>query len=164
MATRSVTVVAPGRERSADDSAHREHAASRAVNMFYTVDDLASYFDTARVDESVDGTPVVPLPSACGEERVDEQLDRTQQRRLKHLDAVLDAVESDGRRAVITSHDAAYHFRALGAWNRGPATLYDGTRYSYGRPILDQSDLTEIIDHHDPDGAPLYAVEVVAKH
>lgn len=64
-------------------------------------------------------------------------------------------------REDINSHETAYHFRGLGSWTSDTCLVYDGTTYSYGRPLYDQGDLKTIVTNAD---APLYTVKVIGSY
>ena len=50
-----------------------------------------------------------------GQERLHEALDRAQQRRRRHFEAIQETVESDGIKTAVTSYETAYHFRGPGS-------------------------------------------------
>jgi len=162
MSKRSILVVAPGREtEEAPPKEHRRRAETRAVGMFNREDNLSRYFYGAHRDTSAAEPCATPLSSDVGKERLNVMLDRAQRRRRRHFEAVQETVEDDGIEAALTSHDMSYHFRGLGSWTSDACLVYDGTSYSYGRPLYDGDDLEYIKENID---APLYTVKIVGEY
>lgn len=162
MSCRSILVVAPGSEaEEAAAEEHRRRAEAQALGMFEQVADLERYFYNVHRDTASGESCTMSLSSDMGQERLHEALDRAQQRRRRHFEAIQETVEGDGIKTAVTSHETAYHFRGLGSWTSDTCLVYDGTTYSYGRPLYDQGDLETIVTNAD---APLYTVKVIGNY
>jgi hypothetical protein len=139
---------------AADDSeptVFEQEAIDRARSMFQRVSDLKWFYHDVAPDQDGDGPAVVPFSSAAGRRRIQTQLSRTAKRRTKQLRTVIEHTEDTSLDEAAESYEVHRACRQLGTYYHPSTThLFDGTRWSFGSPILSEDRVAEIEDNHNP--------------
>lgn len=134
-----------------DGAATKRAAIDRATSIFSAFAAHRWYYHDATVAERDTAPAVVSLATNAGRERVAARLEETTKHRKAHLAEVLEVVEeASSLAAAATTDDLVRACRRLGLVSHPDgASLYDGTEWTFGSPILHDGRLAEITDHHD---------------
>lgn len=159
----TATVIA-GVERSIEQP--EVQAIKNACDMFRTLNGHKEFYNEVQADSDEHETVAVPLDSAAGKQRVEEQLEKTAVRRIAHLEEILGVVDdADTVREAAESRDLIMPSRRLGvSHNPQTAYLYDEA-YLAGDPVINREHVDDIIDEYeDQDGEFLYVVDVELRY
>jgi len=143
-----------------DVAATKQAAIDRATSVLTEFADHCWYYHDATVVESDVGPAVVPLATDAGRKHVAARLEETATRREEHLAEVLAVVDdAPSLAAAAVTDDLVRACCRLGLVSHpAGASLYDGTKWTFGSPILHEDRLAEITDHHAIE--TLFVVEV----
>lgn len=161
MTTTSISVIAAA---STDASDPHEQAVSNAEMAIRDHADHQRYFDSIGAYEPDDEPAVVELRSELGIERLEARLHETVQRRTNSIKDILQAViEQDGIIGAAQSYDVSQEGLSLGRpAHPNAASLFDGTSYSAGIPVLTEERKEAILRHSS--GEAVFLVELSLKY
>lgn len=137
-------------------------AIKNACEMFEVLNGHKSFYQEVEAATDEHETVAVPLDSAAGKQRVEEQLEKTTERRVSHLEEILDLVDDAASvREAAENRDLNTPARRLGVSHQPQtAYLYDEA-YLAGDPIINREHVDKIIDRYEnKDNEFLYAVDV----
>ena len=153
--TASVLVNIDPDDRHSDDE---QRALDKALSIQHRCSDLNQYYHSAS-PSTRRGDPVVPLDSEEGRRRLDATLERTTDHRSQSLTTIKEAFEAaESVEEVAQDMEVLHAAHRVGSWAYPWSTfLYDGSRYSFGSPVVSRERVDDIVDHHDET---LYLVDI----
>lgn len=165
--TRTVTVIAEIEGSNKISTAERRSRAKHsAINTFASREHVAqihpNVYDANVADQCYEDV-IVPLSSSRGDARVTTRLEETREARRNIFTQLLQAVDEDGIEEFIENDNHLRQFRRLGRWDSFLHTLYDGTGYSRGRPLLSR-DAVSTVKNTRSDSNSLFTVEIEVIH
>jgi len=114
--------------------------------------------------EDTETDPVVELRSEKGQGQTEDLLIKTKAAKADLLQRLFEIVEEEGVEEAATNYDVFNTARQIGAWRQPSGFLIDGTNWSFGEPILNESRLTEIKKHYDDEPTTLFLVRLDAQY